>query len=61
MSFANHIQCTLLANQTALNAGTIKINLTDWVIYPGYYDVKVNLTKKKVFSCFPQDIHYCPE
>ena len=42
MTFANnYIQCKILANQTALNTGTIKINLADWVLQPGYYDVKV--------------------
>ena len=43
MIVANYIQCTLLANQTALNTGTIKIKLTDWVLHPGYYNVKVDV------------------
>ncbi len=42
MIFASYIQCKMLANQTALNTGAIKINLSDWVLHPGYYDVKVS-------------------
>jgi hypothetical protein len=42
MTFSNYTQCATLANQTAPHTGTIKINLADWVLHPGYYDVKVS-------------------
>ena len=41
MTFAGHVQCKLLTNQTAGHTGSILIYLTDWVLHPGNYDVKV--------------------
>ncbi|XP_028394857.1 uncharacterized protein LOC114518999 [Dendronephthya gigantea] len=41
MTFAGRVQCKLLSNQTTSHTGSIMINLADWVLQPGIYDVKM--------------------